>query len=78
MNKKIEYEDDPFGEVTLGKRVALKSLPSPQALARAEKTQKITLSISAQSLAFFKAQAKKHGIPYQVMIRRLLDAYSVR
>ena len=75
MSKKITYKDNPFGKVTLGERVSLKGLPRPAALARAEKTRKITLSISEDSLAFFKQQAAKYDIPYQVMIRRLLDEY---
>ena len=75
MAKKIKYEENPFGDVKLGKRVFLPELPSPAELARAEKTTKITLSISTESLEFFKRQAAKHHVPYQAMIRRLLDAY---
>ena len=76
MKKKTTYELNPFGETQLGKRVYLKGLPTPKALAAAEETTKITLSISAKSLQFFKQEAEKYNIPYQVMIRRLLDAYT--
>jgi len=78
MKKKIHYKDNPFGEVKLGKRVWLKNIPNlprPETLAKSEKTHKITLSISQESLDFFKNQADKYDIPYQVMIRRLLDEY---
>lgn len=75
MSKKMTYEENPFGNVKLGRRVFLPGLPSPAELAKAERTKKITLSISTESLQFFKKQASKHHVPYQVMIRRLLDAY---
>ena len=75
MHKEIEYEENPFGNVKVGKRIILPDLPSPAELARAEKNTKITLSISDDSLQFFKREAKKHNVPYQAMIRRLLDEY---
>jgi len=78
MSKKIKYETNPFGKVKMGKRVFLPELPSPRELASAEHTKKITLSISAESLRFFKDQATKYNVPYQAMIRRLLDEYSSR
>jgi hypothetical protein len=82
MKKKTRYETNPFGKVKLGKRVALPglpvALPSPAQLAEAETTSKITLSVSTRSLQFFKEQAEKYHVPYQVMIRRLLDEYASR
>jgi len=79
MSKKITYEENPFGDVKLGKRVFLPGLPiklpKPAELAEAEKTTKITLSVSKRSLRFFKKQAARHHVPYQAMIRRLLDNY---
>ncbi|MCW5773855.1 MAG: hypothetical protein KIT16_19595 [Rhodospirillaceae bacterium] len=53
-------------------------LPPPEALAFREEDVKVTLSLSKRSVAFFKAEAKKRGTPYQRMIRRLLDAYAER
>ncbi len=78
MKKKIHYEENPFGEVKLGKRVFVTGLPSLEEIANAEQTAKITLSLTARSLKFFKNKAEKYNIPYQVMIRRLLDEYSAR
>ena len=75
MHKEIEYEENPFGNVKVGKRVFLTNLPSPAELAKAEQNTKITLSISSDSLQFFKREAAKHNVPYQAMIRRLLDEY---
>lgn len=80
MAKKIHYEenpwnDDPPGEMRI---ISADFLPSPEELARAEKTTKITLSISSDSLNFFKKQATKYNVPYQAMIRRLLDEYRLK
>ncbi len=75
MRKEIKYEENPFGNVKVGKRVFIPDLPSPAELAKAEKTTKITLSISDDSLQFFKKEAAKYKVPYQAMIRRLLDEY---
>ena len=78
MFKKIKYEENPFGDVRVGSRVVLPDLPSPAELARAEKNTKITLSISSEALDFFKLEAKKYRVPYQAMIRRLLDEYRLK
>ncbi len=47
----------------------------PAALAFEEEEIKVTLALSKRSVAFFKAEARKRGTPYQRMIRRLVDAY---
>lgn len=72
MNAKIKYTDEPIGPL---KRVA-DFLPSPEELAFKEDTVKITITLSRESVDFFKQEAKKHHIQYQKMIRRLLDAYT--
>jgi hypothetical protein len=36
---------------------------------------KVTISLSSESVAFFKEAAKKHPTQYQKMIRQLLDEY---
>jgi hypothetical protein len=38
----------------------------------------VTLSLSRCSLDFFKREAKKRRIPYQRMIRALVDTYAKR
>jgi predicted DNA binding CopG/RHH family protein len=50
-------------------------LPSPKELAFKEETVKVTISLSRQSIDFFKRQAGHHKTPYQKLIRRLLDEY---
>lgn len=71
MNEKTDYGDEPIGEVT---RV-MDFLPPPSQLVPREETVKVTLALSKESVAFFKAQAKLYKVPYQRMIRSLLDEY---
>jgi len=71
MNAKIRYSDEPIGDV----EIVADMLPSPEQLAFREDTIKVTISLSRSSVEFFKVEARKHGTPYQKMIRRLLDLY---
>jgi len=70
MSTKIKYSDEEIGEL----QVIPDFLPSPEELAFKEDTVKVTISLSKESVEFFKKEAKKHK--YQKMIRRLLDVYS--
>jgi len=72
MNKKIQYSNEPIGEV----RIINDFLPSPDELAFKEKKVKVTMTLSQASVDFFKAEAKKHHTSYQAMIRQLLDIYA--
>ena len=72
MNAKTRYSDEPIGDI----EVVADMLPSPEELAFKEETVKVTIALSRASVDFFKAEARKHGTPYQKMIRRLLDAYA--
>ena len=72
MNAKIKYTDEDLGEF----QVIPDFLPSPEDLAFKEATVKVTISLSKESVEFFKKEAKKHKTQYQKMIRRLLDVYS--
>ena len=71
MRKKIQYSDEPIGEVEL----ISDFLPSPEELALKNKNTKVTISLSSESVAYFKDAAKKHHMQYQKMIRQLLDEY---
>lgn len=74
MNSKIRYSDEPLGRL----RVVEDFLPAPEDLVFKEDTVKITLSLSKDSVNFFKREAKKRHASYQAMIRRLLDLYADR
>jgi len=50
-------------------------LPSPEQLVTKEETIKITLSVTKNSVNYFKEQAKIHHTQYQKMMRALLDQY---
>lgn len=79
MSKKITNKlmvDDalPIGQVTRIKD----TLPPPSELVARDDSIKVTLALSAQSIAFFKTQAKQNNVPYQRMIRNLVDQYVVQ
>lgn len=70
----MEYSDKNW---KIGKRV-VDFLPAPDQLVTKEEKEKITLELSKSSLEFFKQAAKKQKVPYQRMIRALLDEYASR
>ena len=71
MSRQIQYTDEPIGEF----RHVVDFLPSPEELKLKSETTKITISLSSESLAYFKEVAKANRIQYQKMIRQLLDDY---
>ena len=71
MSKQIQYSDEPIGEF----RIIPDFLPSPEELALKNKNTKVTISLSADSVAYFKDIANKHHMQYQKIIRQLLDEY---
>ena len=71
MNKPIQYSNEPLGDL----KIVSDFLPSPEELALKQKNTKVTISLSSESVAYFKETAKKHHMQYQKMIRQLLDEY---
>ena len=71
MSKKIQYSDQSMGELKL----VPDFLPSPEELAIKKKNTKVTISLSSESVAYFKEVAKNHHMQYQNIIRELLDEY---
>lgn len=78
MKKKTVYNNAP-GDV----REAIKVsefiedfLPAPELLIKKEETVKITIALSKSSVDFFKLRAEQAGVPYQVMIKTVLDRYT--
>ena len=53
-------------------------LPSPDRLVLREETVRVTLNLNKRSVDLFKASAQQNGVPYQSMIRRVLDIYAER
>ncbi len=75
MKKKIIYTNEP-PDVDLDNAKRIKDfLPPPHELVFKEKTIKVTLALTKESVDFFKKEADKHDIKYQKMIRSLIDQY---
>jgi predicted DNA binding CopG/RHH family protein len=71
-NRTVKYTAGEIGRV----RVVEDFLPAPDELVAREDNVKVTLSLSRRSVDFFKRAAKKRRVPYQRMIRSLVDAYA--
>ncbi|HJW40517.1 MAG TPA: hypothetical protein VJ476_04720 [Rhizomicrobium sp.] len=66
------------GEIGKIGPVRVDFLPPPEQLALRVSNVKVTLELSQRSVDFFKRAAKKQRVPYQRMIRALVDAYAER
>ena len=51
-------------------------LPSPSELVANEETVKVTISLHRSSVDFFKQEAKANHVPYQAMVRQVVDLYA--
>jgi predicted DNA binding CopG/RHH family protein len=75
MKKKmVEYSRGEMGAVKIMKDF----LPAPSELVLKDDNVKVTLSLSRRSIEFFKREAKRQHVPYQKMIRALVDGYAER
>jgi hypothetical protein len=72
--KTVRYTAGEIGRV----RVVDDFLPPPHALVPREDNVKVTLSLSRRSVDFFKRAARQRRVPYQRMIRALVDTYAER
>jgi len=73
-SRTVKYTAGEIGRV----RVIDDFLPSPDALVPREENVKVTLQLSRRSVDFFKRAAKQRRVPYQRMIRALVDTYAER
>ena len=78
MNSKKKYENAPeeIRESLSTSQVIKDFLPPPEELIVKEKTKKITIALSEKSIDFFKTVSKKNNVPYQQIIRKVLDNYT--
>jgi len=53
-------------------------LPPPEQLVLKDDKVKVTISLSKESVDFFKREAKKRRTSYQRMIRKVIDLYASR
>ena len=80
MKKKTEYSDAPkqvAESISLSERIE-DFLPPPDRLIRKSEKVKITITLDGESVAFFKASAKKNNVKYQTMINEILSKYAER
>ena len=73
-NRTVRYSEGEIGRL----RVIEDFLPQPASLVPREENVKVTLSLSRRSVDFFKREGKKRRVPYQRMIRALVDGYAER
>ncbi len=73
-SRTVKYTAGEVGRL----RVIEDFLPQPDDLVLREDNVKVTLSLSRRSLHFFKREARKRRVPYQRMIRALVDTYAER
>ena len=71
MRKYGDLEDAPKGKLT----VIRDFLPPPSQLVRKADTVKVTSEFTRSSIDFLKREAKKAKVPYQRILRALLDRY---
>jgi predicted DNA binding CopG/RHH family protein len=71
-NRTVKYTKGKIGRV----RVIEDFLPAPGDLVLRDDNVKVTLSLSRRSVDFFKRAAKARRVPYQRMIRALVDQYA--
>ena len=80
MTKNAKYDDAPkavAGAIRTSK-VVTDFLPPPNELVRKEEQVKVTINLSKRSIEFFKRVAADEGVPYQSLIKSLLDRYADR
>ncbi|WP_367899177.1 CopG family transcriptional regulator [Leptospira sp. WS58.C1] len=78
MKKKIKYTDAPasISSSIKSSKVVEDFLPPPSKLVLKEDSSRITIVLSKKSISFFKEESKRSGVPYQTMIKRVLDLYT--
>jgi predicted DNA binding CopG/RHH family protein len=78
MKKKNRYRTAPedISNAIKVSEIIEDFLPAPEKLVKKDDNVKITILLSKNSITFFKEKAKKIGVPYQTMIKTVLDKYS--
>lgn len=51
-------------------------LPSPAEIALRAKTTRVTINLNQASLKVFKKEASRLGVPYQKLLRTIVDLYA--
>ncbi len=80
MKKKINYKKAPkdIEEGIESSKTIKDFLPVPENLVFKDATVRVTINLSKPSISFFKKESKRLGVPYQRMIKNLVDLYAQR
>lgn len=70
MIRKIKYKNE-----SMRAKFINDFLPPPEQMFTRDEDVKVTVTLSRNSIEFFKAEADKYHTQYQHMISRLLDDY---
>jgi len=78
MKKKTVYSNAPekISRAIMASDIIEDFLPAPGNLIKKEDTVKVTIQLSKKSINFFKEKAHELGVPYQTMIKTVLDKYT--
>jgi hypothetical protein len=78
MKSKAKYDKAPkeIGRAISASEPIEDFLPRPDKLVFKDESVKVTLSLGKESVAFFKKMAKENHVPYQNMIKRVVDLYA--
>ena len=77
MKKKIRYKKAPkdIADAISSSNKIEDFLPKPEELVLKEENIRITMNLTKRSVDFFKKKAIETGVPYQKMIKSLIDIY---
>ena len=80
MKRKMRYSNAPraVAEALDASEDIDDFLPPPEKLIFKRPSVKVTLALSQESIEFFKKKAKDHRVPYQAMIRKVVQRYAER
>lgn len=80
MKRKMRYREapKPVAEALAASDPIDDFLPPPEKLIFKRPSIKVTLALSEESIEFFKKKAKDHRVPYQAMIREVVQRYVER
>jgi predicted DNA binding CopG/RHH family protein len=73
-----EYTDDPDLPDIQDLKPVKDFLPRPEELVFKKPMRKVTIALDQDSIDFFKDEAKRLNVPYQRMIRMLIQEYVER
>jgi predicted DNA binding CopG/RHH family protein len=78
MKKKTIYKNAPkeIAKAIKSSKIVEDFLPKPEALVFKENMVRVTINLSEQSIVYFKMEGKRLGVPYQRMIKNLIDLYA--